>query len=63
MPRILPAARRLLALTLVAFVSLAGCGLKGDLFLPDEPPATATRSSDADAASPIDDPAESGDAS
>lgn len=35
-------------------LSLAGCGLKGDLFLPDEPATVPTDAADAD-----DDPAES----
>lgn len=48
MRRILPAALRALSVALLALLLLGGCGLKGDLVLPEDGPAQADDERDAE---------------
>lgn len=59
MPSILPALRALLfALALLPLLIMAGCGLKGDLYLP--PPDEASSSQAEDEDDTVDDGSENG---
>ena len=46
---IAPPRKRLIYLALAAWLSLSGCGQKGDLYLPDEDPATTPAEQNDDA--------------